>query len=52
MTPDVRDCIRDAVTIAKDEQIETVAALTKRLQQRDWASGTIKEALDHWRSTL
>ncbi len=42
------DCLRDAVYIAKSEQITLTANLRLALKVKGYASGTISEALRFW----
>lgn len=41
-------CLRDAVNLARSEQIRTVAALKSRLGQYDYKPETINEAVTYW----
>lgn len=48
MTDDVYQALRDAVNLARSEQVRSAAALRSRLSQRGWAEQTINEAIQAW----
>jgi hypothetical protein len=48
MTDDTYQALRDAVNLARFEQIRTVAALRSRLSQRGWPEQTVNEAIQAW----
>jgi hypothetical protein len=48
MTNDEFLCMRDAVNLARGEQLRTVAALRSRLTQHGWSKETIQKALVQW----
>ena len=48
MTELVYQCLRDAVNLARSEQLRTVNALRSRLSQHGYDAETIQSALKEW----
>ena len=49
ITDDVFECLRHAIQIAKDEQVESVDVLRMKLRRAKWPDQTIDAAIDIWR---